>query len=161
MKITFIGGGNMAIALIGGMRRQGFSAAAIQVVELFEESREKLTEAFGVRCTATVDAAALNCEVLVLAVKPQQLRDAVAPFRGKLDTQLVVSIAAGLRMARSKQYVIPGPVCGAIANSAPKCATMRSAISWLSGARPSVDDTLSISALRNSCWTVPPPCCPG
>jgi pyrroline-5-carboxylate reductase len=33
MKITFIGGGNMALALIGGMRKQGFSAAAIQVVE--------------------------------------------------------------------------------------------------------------------------------
>jgi pyrroline-5-carboxylate reductase len=74
MKITFIGGGNMALALIGGMRKQGFSAAAIQVVEPFEESRERLTETFGVRCTPTVDAAALNCEVLVLAVKPQQLQ---------------------------------------------------------------------------------------
>jgi hypothetical protein len=63
MKITFIGGGNMAVALIGGMRRQGFSAAAIQVVEPFAESRDKLTETFGVRCTPTVDAAALNCEV--------------------------------------------------------------------------------------------------
>lgn len=99
MKITFIGGGNMAVALIGGLRKQGFSAAGIQVVEPNEESRVRLTEAFGVRCAAAVDAAALNCEVLVLAVKPQQMRDAVAPFAGKLRNQLVVSIAAGLRLA--------------------------------------------------------------
>ena len=105
MKITFIGGGNMAIALIGGMRRQGFSAAGIQVVEPFQDAREKLTEAFGVRCTATVDAAALNCEVLVLAVKPQQLREAVAPFSGQLGNQLVVSIAAGLRMADISRWL--------------------------------------------------------
>ncbi|MCX7166382.1 MAG: pyrroline-5-carboxylate reductase [Rhodocyclales bacterium] len=105
MKITFIGGGNMAVALIGGLRKQGYSAAGIQVVEPFAASREKLTETFGVRCTATVDAAALNCEVMVLAVKPQQLREAVAPFSGKLDNQLVVSIAAGLRMADISRWL--------------------------------------------------------
>ena len=60
MKITFIGGGNMAVALIGGLRKQGFSAAGIQVVEPFAASREKLTETFGVRCTAAVDAVALD-----------------------------------------------------------------------------------------------------
>ena len=105
MKITFIGGGNMAVALIGGLRKQGFSAAGIQVVEPFEQARERLVAAFGVRCTAAVDAAALNCEVLVLAVKPQQLREAVAPFCGKLDGQLVVSIAAGLRMADISRWL--------------------------------------------------------
>lgn len=105
MKITFIGGGNMAVALIGGLRKQGFSAAGIQVVEPFEEAREKLTAAFGVRCAASVDAAALNCEVLVLAVKPQQMRDAVAPFAGQLTNQLVVSIAAGLRMADISRWL--------------------------------------------------------
>ena len=105
MKITFIGGGNMAVALIGGLRKQGFSAAGMQVVEPFAQARERLTESFGVRCTAAVDAAALNCEVLVLAVKPQQLREAVAPFSGKLDNQLVVSIAAGLRMTDISRWL--------------------------------------------------------
>ena len=105
MKITFIGGGNMAVALIGGLCRQGFPAAAIQVVEPFAESREKLAAAFGVRCTAAIDATTLDCEVLVLAVKPQQLREAVAPLRGKLGTQLVVSIAAGLRMADISRWL--------------------------------------------------------
>jgi pyrroline-5-carboxylate reductase len=105
MKITFIGGGNMAVALIGGLRRQGFSAAAIQVVEPFAEARNKLTDSFGVRCAASVDAAALNCEVLVLAVKPQQMKEAVAPLAGKLAGQLVVSIAAGLRMADMARWL--------------------------------------------------------
>jgi pyrroline-5-carboxylate reductase len=105
MKITFIGGGNMAVALIGGLRKQGFSAAGIQVVEPFRASREKLAETFGVRCAETVDAAALNCEILVLAVKPQQLREAVAPLCGKLTDQLVVSIAAGLRMADISRWL--------------------------------------------------------
>ena len=87
----------MAMALIGGLREKGFSAAGIQVIELNAEAREQLTERFGVRCAAAVDAAALNCEVIVLAVKPQQMREALQALQGKLSTQLVISIAAGLR----------------------------------------------------------------
>ena len=99
MRITFLGGGNMAAALIGGLREKGFSAAGMQVIELNAETRDALTDRFGVRCTDAIDAASLNCEVIVLAVKPQQMREAVAPLVGKLDTQLIVSIAAGLRVA--------------------------------------------------------------
>ena len=57
MKITFIGGGNMAKALIGGLRRQGYSAPGIQVVEPLAENREKLSEEFSVRCVEKLDAA--------------------------------------------------------------------------------------------------------
>ena len=99
MKITFIGGGNMANALIGGLKKQGFSAAGIQVVDPVAESRQRLTDDFGVRCAPAIDAAALNCEVLMLAVKPQQMKEAIAPMAGKLSGQLVISIAAGLRLA--------------------------------------------------------------
>jgi pyrroline-5-carboxylate reductase len=99
MKITFIGGGNMATALIGGLRKQGFSAAGIQVVDPVEETRARLTDTFGVRCAAAIDAAALNCEVLMLAVKPQVMKEALLPAAGRLTNQLVISIAAGLRLA--------------------------------------------------------------
>lgn len=109
MKITFLGGGNMATALIGGLRKQGYSAAAMQVVETLEENREKLSQEFGVRCCASIDAASLNCEILVLAVKPQQIRTALAPlagqFKGLLKEQLVVSIAAGLRLADISRWL--------------------------------------------------------
>lgn len=99
MKITFLGGGNMAAALIGGLLKRGFKAADVQVVELSGEGRTRLAADFGVRAIEAVDDAALACDVLVLAVKPQQLRAAVAPIAGRLDRQLVVSIAAGLRLA--------------------------------------------------------------
>lgn len=98
MKITFLGGGNMASALIGGLLKQGFAAQDIQVVELLEAGRVRLQSDFGVRAVAALDDVALECDVLVLAVKPQQMREALAPVVGRLTRQLVVSIAAGLRL---------------------------------------------------------------
>lgn len=99
MKICFLGGGNMATALIGGMLGKGFAADDIGVVELRAEGRDALAQQFGVRTHAALDVDALACDILLLAVKPQQMRDALAPARGKLDRQVVVSIAAGLRLA--------------------------------------------------------------
>jgi len=99
MKVGFLGGGNMASALIGGMRAQGFAPSDIVVVELQAAGRERLQQAFGV---TTVDApvpALLGCDVIVLAVKPQQMKQALAPLAGQLGSQLVISIAAGLRTA--------------------------------------------------------------
>jgi pyrroline-5-carboxylate reductase len=99
MKITFVGGGNMASALIGGLLKQGFSAAKLLAIDPFAEARDKLRAQFGVRTNETLDSDALDCDVLVLAVKPQQMRAALTPLAGKLSRQLVVSIAAGLRIA--------------------------------------------------------------
>ncbi len=99
MNITFLGGGNMASALIGGLVRQGFDPAGIKVVEPQAENRERLAASFGVACLAEAGRAALDCDVIVLAVKPQQMREALAPLAGQLERQLVVSIAAGTRMA--------------------------------------------------------------
>ena len=98
MNITFLGGGNMAAALIGGMIERGFDAAAIQAIELSAAARAQLETRFGIRCTDNADERALACDVLVLAVKPQQMKAALAPFAGRLGGQLVISIAAGLRL---------------------------------------------------------------
>ena len=98
MKITFLGGGNMASALIGGMLERGFAAQDIQVIELDADNRDRLHQRFGVRATGVADAQALACDVLILAVKPQQMKAALAPLAGALKNVLVISIAAGLRL---------------------------------------------------------------
>jgi len=97
MKISFLGGGNMASALIGGMCERGFEAAGITVVELDAATRERL-QARGVTVLAAPDANVFGSDVLVLAVKPQQMKAALAPFVGALQETLVISIAAGLRL---------------------------------------------------------------
>lgn len=105
MKITFLGGGNMANALIGGLLKQGFPAADLRVVEPLAENRERLAGAFGVACLPAADASVLESDVLVLSVKPQQMREALAPIAGKLHNQLVISIAAGTRLANISHWL--------------------------------------------------------
>ncbi|MDR3322785.1 MAG: pyrroline-5-carboxylate reductase [Zoogloeaceae bacterium] len=105
MKITFIGGGNMAQALIGGLLRQGFVPADLQVVELLPALRQKLGETCGVVCLEEVGAAALETDLLVLAVKPQQMREALSPLAGRLQHQIVVSIAAGLTLETLSRWL--------------------------------------------------------
>lgn len=96
MKISFIGGGNMARAIVSGLLARGCRPADIVVVEADHDRRLRLSEDFGINVSSELPAAA-RADVIVLAVKPQQLRD-VAIFLGSLlDTQLVVSIAAGVR----------------------------------------------------------------
>ncbi|MCL2076243.1 MAG: pyrroline-5-carboxylate reductase [Betaproteobacteria bacterium] len=97
MKITFIGGGNMASALIGGLGRG--AADSITVVEPLAEQREKLVREFGVRVLAEPNDAAMSADIITLAVKPQQMRKAIMPLAGSLNRQLVLSLAAGLTLA--------------------------------------------------------------
>jgi pyrroline-5-carboxylate reductase len=105
MKITFLGGGNMATALIGGLIRQGTPASAIRVIELAAANRDRLAAEFGVACVAAPDDAFLDCEAIVLAVKPQQMREAIAPLASRLKSQLVISIAAGLRLSDIRRWL--------------------------------------------------------
>jgi len=105
MKITFLGGGNMASALIGGLLNNGFPADDIAVIEIGDESRARLEKTYGVRCYAAPDAAAMRCDALLLAVKPQQMREACASLQKFLNRQLVISIAAGLRLADLSRWL--------------------------------------------------------
>jgi pyrroline-5-carboxylate reductase len=105
MKISFLGGGNMASALIGGLLNNGFPAGEIAVIEIGAECRSRLERTYGIRCYAEPDATALYCDALLLAVKPQQMRDACASVRPHLKQQLVISIAAGLRLADISRWL--------------------------------------------------------
>ena len=105
MKITFLGGGNMASALIGGLLNRGFPAADISVIEMVAESRTRLEKDYRVRCYDMPDETSLNCDALILAVKPQQLRGACASVRKHLKRQLVISIAAGSRLADLSRWL--------------------------------------------------------
>lgn len=99
MSICFIGGGNMATALIGGMLKRGFSAGRIRVVEINAESRVRLHTEFGVRAVASIAEGVTHSNLIVLAVKPQQLREVAREIEPLLKEQLVISIAAGIRAA--------------------------------------------------------------
>lgn len=99
MHITFIGGGNMASALIAGLLREGFGAEHIKVVEHNLDAQQYLRNEFRVEVSGVMDAAAVAADVVVLAVKPQQLRIVAEQLRPFLDKQLVLSIAAGVRAA--------------------------------------------------------------
>ena len=74
MKISFIGGGNMARALISGLLDQGFKTADIEVIETDADKRQQLQADFAIGVTGQLPSVA-NADVIVLAVKPQQLRD--------------------------------------------------------------------------------------
>jgi pyrroline-5-carboxylate reductase len=101
MKVAFIGGGNMARALITGLLRAGHAAENISVGEPLEAQRAQLQSAFGVGVHADNAAAIAAADVTVLAVKPQ---DALAVLRALPPrSRLLISIAAGLRIAQLRE----------------------------------------------------------
>ena len=97
LKICFIGGGNMATALIGGLAGNLTAAASIHVVDPNAEALEKMHRQFGVATAQQIDASVAAADVIVLAVKPQQMKQVAAQLLPYIGTQLVLSIAAGIR----------------------------------------------------------------
>jgi pyrroline-5-carboxylate reductase len=96
VTIAFLGGGNMATALIGGLVAKGTEARSIAVVEVNPAARERLSARYPVHIAAAPDAVMQRAEVLVLAVKPQDARAALAPI--SIHKHLVISIAAGITL---------------------------------------------------------------
>lgn len=97
-KISFIGGGNMAQALISGLVSCGVKPSLITVADPSSEAREQLA-AKGLNTvdpTADAKAAVIDADIVVLAVKPQVMKAVVSSFADVLDKQLVISVAAGL-----------------------------------------------------------------
>lgn len=102
--ITFIGGGNMATAIIAGLIADGLPASSIEVVDPSPDACERLRQRFGIAATTSLDQASLH-PVLVLAVKPQQLPEVAHQLSSKLSSQLVISIAAGVRSADLSRWL--------------------------------------------------------
>ena len=100
-KISFIGGGNMAQALISGLVSCGVKPSLITVADPSSEAREQLAakRLNTVDPTADAKAAVIGADIVVLAVKPQVMKAVVSGFADVLDKQLVISVAAGLSTA--------------------------------------------------------------
>jgi len=96
-KIAFIGGGNMAAAILGGLRRQSVPAAQFIVVEPLASQREKLAAELGVMALPQADESLRQAAVVVWAVKPQLFVEAAAPCAPHVGSALQLSIMAGIR----------------------------------------------------------------
>jgi len=98
LGLVFVGGGNMAGAVFGGLIRGGWPAEAITVVEPSGEQRARLAAAFaGLRLLAAADASLAAADMVVWAVKPQAFAQAVAPCAPHVRRALQLSVMAGIR----------------------------------------------------------------
>lgn len=108
--LAFIGGGNMGRAIIAGLIRSGYAPSAITVADAYPPTREALVRDFGITVTDDNSAAAGAADLIVLAVKPQQLAEVVRAMQPSIAARrpVVLSVAAGIRAADLSRWVGPG-----------------------------------------------------
>lgn len=109
-RIAFIGAGNMAASLIGGMRAQGVPADAIRASDPGAEQRAKISADHGIQTFAQNAEALAGADVVVLSVKPQVMQVVCRDLVAHLDhAPLIVSIAAGISCDSLQRWLGPGP----------------------------------------------------
>lgn len=97
INIGFIGGGNMARSLIGGLIAAGIPSTSITTSDPDSGTRSRLSKDFGIETTDQNQSIIQNCDVVVLAVKPQVLKDVVTALELTHSDQLFLTVAAGIR----------------------------------------------------------------
>ncbi|TAM23272.1 MAG: pyrroline-5-carboxylate reductase [Rhodanobacter sp.] len=118
-RIAFIGGGNMARSLIGGLLKTGVAAADIRIAEPQAEAREALARDFGVTTFADNALAIHDADVVLLAVKPQVMPVIREGLRDTLQRQrpLLISIAAGVRLDQLERWFGNLPIVRCMPNT--------------------------------------------
>ncbi|WP_251975672.1 pyrroline-5-carboxylate reductase [Salinicola avicenniae] len=106
-RIVFLGAGNMASAIFGGMLESGYPANAIVATSRSEATRQAVTQRYGIRTSGDNAAAVAEADVVVLAVKPQMMRDLCLSLREAVQARrpLIVSVAAGLEADTLDQWL--------------------------------------------------------
>jgi pyrroline-5-carboxylate reductase len=112
-RVAFIGGGNMAGAILGGLIRGGLPARQIQVVEPLAAAREKLAQEHGIAAHEQAGDFLRDADLIVWAVKPQSFAQAAAPVRAYAARALHLSVMAGIRVAglAAATGATPGSAC--------------------------------------------------
>jgi len=128
-RIAFIGAGNMAASLIGGLRAKGLDAAQIRASDPGEETRARVKAEHGIEVFADNAQAIEGVDVVVLAVKPQAMKAVCEAIRPSLKpNQLVVSIAAGITCASMNNWLGAQPIVRCMPNTP---ALLRQGVSGL------------------------------
>lgn len=123
LNISFIGGGNMASAMIGGLIKNGADSEKISVADPYGPSREKLTQEFKVQTFSSITAMAESLQqsqVIVLAVKPQQFKEAcdeLAPYLKSSPDAVCLSVAAGINTVDIVRWLNHAKIVRAMPNT--------------------------------------------
>ncbi len=116
-QIAFIGGGNMASAIIGGLIKQGTLAGQIDVLDPSDEARARLESGFGVRTHAQAGSFLGGAAMVVWAVKPQAFKEAALSAAPHASGALHLSVAAGIRSDSMAQWLGTERVVRAMPNT--------------------------------------------
>jgi len=137
--LAFIGGGNMASSLVGGLIADGWNPASIRVADTSAQQLERLSQRFPVTTTTDNRAAVAQADVIVLAVKPQSMQAVTRELAADISRQhsLVISIAAGIRESTLREWLGAGT---AIVRTMPNTPAMVQSGATALFANPAVND---------------------
>ncbi|QLE79537.1 pyrroline-5-carboxylate reductase [Francisella sp. Scap27] len=109
-SICFIGGGNMAEAMISGMVNSSYESQSICVVDRNELKRESLKSKYGIRVSVDLIEEVEKADILVLAIKPQQMSELILEIKDTVKDQLIVTVAAGIEVVVYEK-LFSKPIC--------------------------------------------------